>query len=496
MKEETILDVIMRHKREKVARRKRKRPISVVRAEADRAPPPRDLVAALGRPGVSLIAEVKRASPSKGPLRPDLDAAALAQVYERGGAAAISVLTDQRFFAGSLDDLRAVREQVGLPVLCKDFVLEPYQVYEARAAGADAILLIVAALDDRTLRKLYCLTCTLGMAALVEVHDECDLGRALAIRPRIIGINNRDLRNFTVNIDMTARLRPLIPDGILVVSESGISTPADVSRLASIGADGMLVGESLVRASDPLALVRKLKAAARASGANPVECAEQQVGVHVKVCGLTTLEDARCAADVGADLLGFVFYPPSSRYIAPERAAEIAHALRCEFGASVPRLVGVFVNEPETTVRSIVNTVGLDMAQLHGDEPPEQVCALRPYAFKALRPQSLEHAQEALDRYRHTFTDAPGVPQLLVDAYHPQRYGGTGRLADLDVARALARRSRLLLAGGLTPQNVGAAIAYVRPWGVDVSGGVERERGRKDHALLRAFVQAARAARL
>ncbi len=493
MAKETILDLIMRHKRSEVARRRRERPLALVREEAERSPPPRDLAAALRRPGVSLIAEVKRASPSKGAISPHLDAAALAQAYERGGAAAISVLTDERFFAGSLADLQAVRGQVGVPVLRKDFVLDPYQVYEARAAGADAVLLIVAALDDRKLHELYCLTCALGMSALVEVHDEGELGRALALRPRIVGINNRDLHSFTVNLEMTIRLRPLIPDGILVVSESGISTPTEVARLASADVDGMLVGESLVRASDPVSLIRSLLAASGMGRTSLVQRAGTSPHVHVKICGLTTLEDARCAAEAGADLLGFVFYPPSPRYIAPERAAEIAHALRYEFGARVPQLVGVFVNESEARVRSIINTVGLDLVQLHGDEPPEQVCALRPFAFKALRPRSPEGAREALARYAPAFSDDPTVPQLLVDAYHPQKYGGTGCKADLETARALAGRSRLLLAGGLTPENVGAAVACVRPWGVDVSGGVERSKGRKDHALIRDFVQAARA---
>jgi indole-3-glycerol phosphate synthase len=254
----TILDEIVDWKRDEVARHKQVVPLVDVQADIARAPAPRSLVDALRRPGVSLIAEIKRASPSKGLLRPDLDPVALAGEYEANGAAAISVLTDQHFFRGCLDHLRAVREAVRLPVLRKDFILESYQVYEARAAGADAVLLIVASLGDAALGALYGLVCQLGMDALVEVHDEAELARALAIRPRIVGVNNRDLRTFEVDLETTARLRALIPDDVVLVAESGVHTPDDVARLRAIGADAMLVGESLVRADDAGAKVREL----------------------------------------------------------------------------------------------------------------------------------------------------------------------------------------------------------------------------------------------
>jgi len=254
----TILDEIIRWKLDEIARHKRAKPLDVVRGEMALAPAPRDLATALRRPGVSLIAEVKRASPSKGLLCPNFDPVALAREYEANGAAAISVLTDRHFFQGCLDHLRAVRQNVGLPILRKDFVLDPYQVYEARAAGADAVLLIVATLSDDELQMLYQLIHALGMAALVEVHNESELKRALEIGPRIVGVNNRDLCTFRVDLGTTARLRPLVPAGTILVAESGVHTPADVARLAAIGADAMLVGESLVRAGDVGAKVREL----------------------------------------------------------------------------------------------------------------------------------------------------------------------------------------------------------------------------------------------
>ena len=258
MKTGTILDEIMEWKRGEVARCKRTKPQQAVQAEAASASSPRGLATALRSPGVSLIAEVKRASPSKGLLRPDLDPVALARAYEANGAAAVSVLTDQRFFQGSLDDLRAIRQSVGLPVLRKDFTLDPYQVYEARAAGADAVLLIVAALGNDGLRALYGLTVELGMDALVEVHNEAELERALAIKPRIVGVNNRDLRTFEVDLGTTARLRLQVPGDTVIVAESGVRSRADVMRLAELGVDAILVGESLVRAEDTGKKVREL----------------------------------------------------------------------------------------------------------------------------------------------------------------------------------------------------------------------------------------------
>jgi len=254
----TILDTIIAHKREEVARKKQGTPLETLRVAAELTHPPRDFWAALQAPGVSLIAEVKKASPSKGLLCPNFDPAALAQTYADNGAAAISVLTDEHFFQGSLADLRVVQQSVAVPVLRKDFIIDLYQVYESRIAGADALLLIVAALDDAKLHNLYALTRHLGMAALIEVHNAEELMRATALRPRIIGINNRNLQTFDVTLDTTAALRPRIFGRVTVVAESGIHTPEDVARLAALDVDAMLVGEALVTAEDVGARVREL----------------------------------------------------------------------------------------------------------------------------------------------------------------------------------------------------------------------------------------------
>ena len=225
--------------------------------------------------------------------------------------------------------------------------------------------------------------------------------------------------------------------------------------------------------------------------------------IYVKICGITNIEDARCAAEAGADFLGFNFYPPSPRYVTPEQAGDIIQAIRVEFGEAAPRCVGIFVDAPVNAVRDIIETAGLDLAQLHGAETPADVAALAPCAFKALRPQTLAEAQEMLAIYlagdtfsppstvaRRFAPRLPSTPDLLVDAYHPQQKGGTGLVADVEIARWLAKRCRLLLAGGLAPENVADAIAQVRPWGVDVSSGVEATKRKKDHTKVKAFIEA------
>jgi indole-3-glycerol phosphate synthase len=261
----SILDTILEYKRqEELPRRKRERSLSDVRRDAEASDSPaRDFAAALCRADglVALIAEIKRASPSRGELaRGAFQPEALARTYAANGASAISVLTDERFFKGALDHLRRVRAVVNVPVLRKDFVVDPYQLYEARAAGADAALLIVAALDDGALRELFALACELALTPLVEVHDERETERALAVGARVIGVNNRDLRTFVTDIATTARCARCLAgcDSCLIVSESGIFSADDVARAAAMGAHAVLVGESIVTSDDVAAQVRAL----------------------------------------------------------------------------------------------------------------------------------------------------------------------------------------------------------------------------------------------
>jgi len=250
-----ILQRILARKVEEIAEAARREPLRALSERAAAADPPRGfreaLTGAIEARGAAVIAEVKKASPSRGVLRPDYDPALIGRAYARGGAAALSVLTDRDFFQGEAAHLEAAREASGLPVLRKDFVIDPWQVYEARAMGADCVLLIVAALGDAALRELHDLAIHLGMDVLVEVHDGEELDRALAIGPRLVGINNRDLRTFETSLDTTLDLRERVPDDVLPVTESGIHTREDVGIMHAAGVHAFLVGEAFMTAADP-----------------------------------------------------------------------------------------------------------------------------------------------------------------------------------------------------------------------------------------------------
>ncbi len=254
----TILDEILAHKAGEVAKRCRTRPLADIRAAAEQATPPRGFAEALlaRRPGV--IAEIKKASPSKGVIRPDFDPDGIARAYERGGAAGLSVLTDERYFQGHDSYLAEARGATALPALRKDFMVDAWQVFESRALGADCILLIVAALDAGRLREFDTLARELGMDALIEVHDAGEVEAALALEPTLLGINNRDLRTFETTLETTLDLLPLVPPGVAVVTESGIHAPEDVQRMRDAGVEAFLVGEAFMREEDPGAALERL----------------------------------------------------------------------------------------------------------------------------------------------------------------------------------------------------------------------------------------------
>jgi len=258
-----ILSQIVTHKRQELTARQRATPLAELKAQAADQPPPLCFASALCGADVRLVAEIKRASPSRGVLCPHFDPVSLAMTYAANGAAAISVLTDGRFFQGQPEHLLRIKSTLRdkgspIPVMRKDFVLDPYQVYETRALGADALLLIVAILTDGMLAELLDVTHALGMTALVEVHDEEEMSRALRLRPRVVGVNNRNLQDFSVDLNTFGRLSAMMPDHVVSVSESGVHTAADVHRLAAMGADAVLVGEALVTAPDVAAKVREL----------------------------------------------------------------------------------------------------------------------------------------------------------------------------------------------------------------------------------------------
>jgi indole-3-glycerol phosphate synthase len=256
--ERTILDDIEECKRKEVLKLKLAEPMDKIKTRAMAGPEPRDFKAALARPGLSLIGEIKHASPSAGVIREDFKPAELAGAYERGGARCLSVLTDVCYFKGSLDYLKEARAACGLPVLRKDFVIDEFQLYEARANGADAVLLIARILGQEELCRLAAIAKSLGLASLVEVHERRELLKALRAKAQIIGVNNRDLSDFSVNIDTTITLSTDVPDHVILVSESGIKTRDDLKRLEAVGVDAVLIGETFMRVDDVEGKVKEL----------------------------------------------------------------------------------------------------------------------------------------------------------------------------------------------------------------------------------------------
>ena len=467
-----FLDRIVAQTRLDLEQRKREQPLEELQRLAAAQPEPLDLYRALrsegSGPGVKLIAEVKRASPSKGVLAANINPVELARTYEANGAAAISVLTEPHFFLGSPDYLSAIKRAVHVPVLRKDFIFDEYQVYEARVWGADAILLICAILDDRLLHRLLSLAHALDMHCLVEAHTAGEAQRAVEAGAVIIGINSRDLATFQMQPRLVRELRPLIPPECIVVAESGIHSAADARRLARCDIQAMLVGESLVISDDIPAQMGSLLFGANQS-------------TQIKICGLRDAEHAKAAIDAGADMLGFIFYEPSHRYISPQQA----RALRESTGEkhNPVEFVGVFVNREADYINDIAQQVGLDIVQLHGDEAPEFCQHVQRPVIKALRLESGAD-KEKIEAYRHTSW------RILLDTPTPQ-WGGSGEIHDWSLARSIAQDTPVLLAGGLTPENVREAIGQVRPWGVDVSSGVETDRV-KDVGKIQAFIRNAR----
>ena len=478
----TVLAELAATARERVAAAKGTRPLSELRVAALAVRPPASgrfgFEHALAAPGLSFICEVKRASPSKGLIAPHFPYLDIAHDYAGAGAAAISVLTEPSRFLGADAHLRQIASAVRTPVLRKDFTVDAYQLYEARELRASAVLLICALLGPTQLSEYLGLADELGLSCLVEAHDEHEVGQALAAGARVVGVNNRDLRDFSVDLSTAAGLRDLVPRGVLFVAESGVRTPADAATIAAAGADAVLVGEALMRAPDR-----------RAALADMRRTAEAAAPARVKICGVRGDADVDVLNETLPDYVGFVFAAGSRRRV------DLATALRLR--ASLDRriaTVGVFVDQPLAAMVAAVTSGAISVVQLHGDEDAAVVAALRAQA-PGVR---VVKAVGVLDAA--SIVDAAGLDPdwLLLDNVR----GGSGERFDwalVDQARRLAAaRSMTLppffLAGGLDADNVQAGLAAVRPYAVDVSSGVETD-GAKDPAKVRAFVAAARARR-
>lgn len=469
-----FLDQILARKRARLGAARLATSLEALRpraAEVRHGREPRALSRALKPLTPNIIAEFKRASPSQGIIKENIKPAEMAQKYTRGGAVAISVVTEEDYFQGSLNDLREVCKVTPLPILRKDFIVDEYQIYETAAAGADAVLLIAAALDDEELARFRRLAEEeLGLDALVEVHTEHEMKQAQRAGATLIGVNNRNLQTFKVSIEVSERLAGRASAKTILVSESGLKSSDELRRLQSAGYRGFLIGESLMRAAEPAKCLQTLIR----------ESAGEQL-VHVKVCGITNLKDALAATRAGADMLGFNFYKRSPRYVSPEKARKIIEQLPDDI-----LNIGVFVNqESPEAVASTAAASGITTVQLHGEESPAYCRALRNYSvIKALRVGE----KFTIDELFEYETGA-----ILLDSFSSTARGGTGETFDWSLAQ-LARKSisRLFLAGGLSPENVTEAVRVVQPYAVDVCSSVESSPGHKDEARLCEFIAAAK----
>ncbi|MEP6638291.1 MAG: tryptophan synthase subunit beta [Chloroflexota bacterium] len=497
-----VVDEIAARRRADILAEVAKSDRRAIDAAAAAAPAARPIAERLAASGLHLIAEIKRSSPSAGRIATaGEDIIARARAYEAGGAAAISVLCEPHWFGGSVDDLRAVRGTVAVPVLAKDFVVEEVQLPLLRAAGADLVLLLAVLHPARRLARLVGLAHDLGLEPLVEVHDVRELDRALESEARLIGLNNRDLRTLEVDVEQAARLREHVPDDRLVIAESGVREPEIVARWRALGFDGALVGEALVRARDPAAAVRAFVAA----GAAPDDLANVARRASVKICGITDAEGVLAAVRAGADAIGLNLVSGTPRELDLAEAAGLAALARSAAApGSRPLVVAITADAAPDAIARVVAELDPDVVQLSGSESVEALRAIPRRTWKVLHLPAEEPGQTAasaadLVARAGAYLDG-GAERIFLDTASGPHPGGTGTRVAERLAASIAREVPVTLAGGLGPANVAGALRTIPAAGVDVASGVERprepgSRPTKDPLLVALFVKRARAAR-
>ena len=437
--------------------------------------------AALRQQDFNFICEVKKASPSKGIIAEHFPYLEIAKEYEVAGAAAISVLTEPDFFKGDKKYLQEIASTVKIPVLRKDFIIDEYQIYQAKVWGASAILLICACLDVPTLTKFRELADSLGLSSLVEAHDEHEVQMAIDCGARIIGVNNRNLKDFTVDVQNSVRLRNLVQDDVIFVSESGLETPEDIQVLRDNNIGVALMGETFMRSPNK---VEKLAYLYGSTYYTP----------KVKMCGISKVETIPAVVEAKPDYMGLVF-APSKRQVTVDQAKTLVEELHKQYtkrynnGAEQSnndeiKTVGVFVNETLDNLVSIATEANLDVVQLHGDEDEAFIQSLKERTnvevWKAVQIRSAADAEAWIDSR---------ADMLLFDAYHKDERGGTGEVFDWSCLDEFERP--FMLAGGIDSTNVARAIRTVRPYGIDISSGIETD-GVKDDEKIKAFTNIVR----
>lgn len=437
--------------------------------------------AALRQQDFNFICEVKKASPSKGIIAEHFPYLDIAKEYEVAGAAAISVLTEPDFFKGDKKYLQEIASTVKIPVLRKDFIIDEYQIYQAKVWGASAILLICACLDVPTLTKFRELADSLGLSSLVEAHDEHEVQMAIDCGARIIGVNNRNLKDFTVDVQNSVRLRNLVQDDVIFVSESGLETPEDIQVLRDNNIGVALMGETFMRSPNK---VEKLAYLYGPTYYTP----------KVKMCGISKVETIPAVVEAKPDYMGLVF-APSKRQVTVDQAKTLVEELHKQYtkrynnGAEQSnndeiKTVGIFVNETLENLVTIAKEINLDAVQLHGDEDEAFIQSLKERTnvevWKAVQIRSAADAEAWIDS---------SADMLLFDAYHKDERGGTGEVFDWSCLDEFERP--FMLAGGIDSTNVARAIRTVRSYGIDISSGIETD-GVKDNEKITAFTKLVR----
>ena len=475
-----ILDKIVEATKIRVAQEKEVETPEAVKAAALALPSDTGFPfeAALRQQDFNFICEVKKASPSKGIIAEHFPYLDIAKEYEVAGAAAISVLTEPDFFKGDKKYLQEIASTVKIPVLRKDFIIDEYQIYQAKVWGASAILLICACLDVPTLTKFRELADSLGLSSLVEAHDEHEVQMAIDCGARIIGVNNRNLKDFTVDVQNSVRLRNLVQDDVIFVSESGLETPEDIQVLRDNNIGVALMGETFMRSPNK---VEKLAYLYGPTYYTP----------KVKMCGISKVETIPAIVDAKPDYMGLVF-APSKRQVTVDQAKilveELHRGYAKKYGSDTEhdkngtiKTVGVFVNETVENLVTIANEANLDAVQLHGDEDEAFIQSLKERTnvevWKAIQIRTAADTEKWIDS---------SADMLLFDAYHKDERGGTGEVFDWSSLDAFERP--FMLAGGIDSTNVARAIRTVRPYGIDISSGIETN-GVKDDEKITAFIK-------
>jgi len=447
-----ILDEIIQNKISEVAQRKKE--LSIEKIKTTLSLSERNFKAALSKGhGLNLIAEVKRKSPSKGVIRDDVDIFEVVQTYTNNQfVSAISFLTDYKYFGGTVEEMLQISLQTTKPVIRKDFIIDEYQIFEARYFGADAILLIASVLTTEQMQHYIEIAKSLKMDCLVEVHNENEV-KKLPTNVEIAGVNNRNLKDFTISLETTKKVyKKLRTKAEIIVTESGIYTSEDV-KIVKDFADAMLVGTSIMKENDLSSQIDSL------------------FRPDIKICGITQLKDAIYCASIKVNYLGFIFYMKSKRYINPNDASTIIAQVKDQFPDV--KFVGVFVNETKNQVLEIMKKCQLDLVQLHGEEDKNYFADVADKTIKAFR------VENQINQFQIDHINQCKAKYLLLDTYSKNAYGGTGKSFNWNNIKAITHNN-LFVAGGINQNNFKEALKY-KPDVLDINSGVEISPGIKDH---------------